>query len=147
MNRPLGITLTSLYSGLFGAFTFLIGSLGILVASKPSMPSILLPLAALLSLVGVLDIAIAYGLWTFQSWGHRTARWTYIAFVPLGILAIFPIFPEQQMSLGNTIYQLFFAALHLVIVIYLSKPSLSCLYVAKNKSASVVHRQPSGTDA
>ncbi|RLE72819.1 MAG: hypothetical protein DRJ37_01965 [Thermoprotei archaeon] len=105
--RPLGVTILAILSGISGIFSILaaIGfgalmGLGMMAMLREAIReygrvlpiaipigTIVLIIAAILFIMGLIDLAIAWGLWTGKGW----AWWLVIIFTGLGIL----------MQLGN----------------------------------------------
>lgn len=79
-------------------------------------------------LVGLVSCAVVYGLWTLQEWGRSLAYWLYLAFIPLGLLAIFPPFAGPTITAGNTVFQLVTITIDLFIIAYLAKSEIIRLY-------------------
>jgi hypothetical protein len=44
------------------------------------------------------------------------------------VLAIFPLFPGQKMSAGNTVMQLLGIAIDIAVLVYLSRPGIVRLF-------------------
>lgn len=127
-SKPLGVTLIALYSGLFGLASFPIGCTGILVSGAPGAGAQFSIVSFLVTAVGILLLASAYGLWTIQPWGRSFSWWLYVISIPLGALSIFGVFPGQRMSEGNTIFQLVGMAVDCVIIWYLGNHDLVVLF-------------------
>ncbi|HEY6280521.1 MAG TPA: hypothetical protein VIW72_01835 [Burkholderiales bacterium] len=127
-SKPLGIVLIALYSGLFGLVSFPIGCTAILVSGAPGTGALFSIFSFLITAVGILLLASAYGLWTLQSWGRNFSWWLYVISIPLGAMSIFVLPPGQHMSEGNTILQLLGIAVDLVIIWYLAEPEVAALF-------------------
>lgn len=84
----------------------------------------------LFSALGVVALACVYGLWSLQEWGRKTMLWYSLVSIPFGIISIFPIWPEQQMTTGNTVLQLVGIAINAVIVAYLSLPHVKVIFIS-----------------
>lgn len=93
------------------------------LGQTPEAPALASLFGLLLMVLGFLFVASAYGLWTVQDWGRAFASWIYAASIPLGILAMFPIFPSQRPSLGNALLQLAGIAIDVIIIAYLALPA------------------------
>jgi uncharacterized membrane protein YesL len=81
--------------------------------------------------LGVFLLVAMYGLWSIQTWGLSVAKWIYVVSIPLGVISIFPIFPiypDSEMTTGNTILQLIGIGLAAYITYYLSRPKVVSLY-------------------
>ena len=127
-SKPLGIVLIALYSGLFGLAIFPIGCTAILVSGAPGTGALFSIFSFLITVVGILLLASAYGLWTIQSWGRNFSWWLYVISIPLGAMSIFGLVPGQHVSGGNTVFQLLGIAVDFVIIWYLAKPEVAALF-------------------
>jgi hypothetical protein len=145
-TKPLGLVLIALYSGLFGLASIPIACTTAFVSGLPGAGSFFALFGFAIMGLGLLLLASAYGLWTLQPWGHALAWWMYVVSIPLGALAIFPIFPGQQMSAGNTVLQLVGIGFDFVILSYLADPALKALFerggVAPESFEEYVRREP-----
>jgi hypothetical protein len=91
----LGLTLLSIYSGFSGVLILLMTLPLSLLASAATLP-VFPPfertawpvLSAILALLGVLNLALAVGLWTRQRWAHPLAVGLYIAGPSLGLFLL-----------------------------------------------------------
>jgi hypothetical protein len=127
-RKTIGIVLTAIYNAIGGLIWALLGVLLMFAAGLPETPA-WAPLLGFISLLlGCLFLAAVYGLWSLQTWGLNLTFWLYIIAIPLGIIAIFPIFPGQAMSVGNTILQLVGIALDILIIYYLSQLNVKRLF-------------------
>jgi hypothetical protein len=133
-SKPLGVILIALYSGLFGLVSFPIGCTTVLVSGVPGTGPLVSIIGFMITAVGILLLASAYGLWTIQSWGRKFSWWLYAVSIPLGAILIFPILPGEHMSSGNTVFQLLCIALDVAIILYLDKREVVGLF------------EPSGSD-
>jgi hypothetical protein len=127
-SKPLGVVLIALWSGLFGLASIPIGCTSAFVSGLPGAGPLFVLFGLAIMAMGVLLLASAYGLWTMQPWGCTLAWWIYLASIPLGVLAIFPIFPGQQMTGGNTVLQLIGIGIDLAVIAYLSDSELRALF-------------------
>ena len=127
-KKPVGIVLIAIYSAFAGLLSFLGGLIFILASAIPDVSAWFYILSVVFILFGVLLLASVYGLWSFQSWGWRFTFWLYIVSIPLGIISIFPIWPESKMSVGNTLFQLFGIAIAVAVILYIEKEEIKSLY-------------------
>jgi hypothetical protein len=91
-DRPFGLTLLALYSGFSGVLTLVMTLPVVFLASLAeyrffnSFQATTLPLLALLlPVIGLLDLALAVGLWTRQHWAHPLAISLFIVGPSLSI--------------------------------------------------------------
>ena len=109
--KPAGIVLIAIYSGLFALAGLPMGCTVAFVGLPGA--SVMVLVGSLLASLAVFMLAAAYALWTLQAWGRAYTWWLYLACIPLGLMAIFPVFPGQQMSAGNTALQVIGIAIDL----------------------------------
>ncbi len=126
-SKPAGIVLIALCSGLFGLGMVPVGCTAAFLGGLPGGEAFSV-VGLLISALGVFLLASAYGLWTLQSWGRAYTWWLYLACIPLGLIAIFPVFPGQRMSTGNTVLQLTGIAIDIVVLVYLGKREVVALF-------------------
>lgn len=135
-NRPLGLVLIALYSGICGIIAVPTGCTAMVASGVPGVGAGFSVLSFVIMGVGIAMLAAAYGVWSVQAWGGEFARWLYIAMIPLGLLAILPIFPGQRMSFGNTVLQLLGVAVSVAIVMYLGRSEVEELFEADGRRGS-----------
>lgn len=127
-KKPAGVVMIAIYSA-FGGVISLFGGVMMLFASGiPEMPLWVTLLGLVLTVYGVVLLAATYGLWSLQAWGWSMGRWLYILAIPLGVISIFPIYPGSEMTVANTVMQIFGIGLAIVIVRYLSSIRVRELY-------------------
>jgi uncharacterized membrane protein (DUF2068 family) len=127
-KKPSGIVLIAIYSGLSGVAS-LIGGIGLLLASAlPGMSLWYTSGGLALEAYGAFVLASVYGLWSLQAWGRSATQWLYLISIPLGVIAIFPIFPGSEMSASNTLFQVVAIAISLLVLWYLSRSRIRDLY-------------------
>ena len=102
--------------------------MGTLVSGTPGTGALFTIFSFIITAVGILLMASAYGLWTIQPWGKNFSWWLYVISIPLNVIAIFPLLPSQHMSVGNTVLQLLGIVVDVIIIGYLGKPEISGLY-------------------
>ena len=85
-DRPLGITLLALYAGIWGLLAVFMTLPALVLAAvadspffHPSEAIALQAVSLLLPVMGVLDLALAYGLWTRQRWACPLGITLFIA--------------------------------------------------------------------
>jgi len=54
--------------------------------------------------------------------------WVSLVSIPLGVVSIFPILPNQQFTTGNTVLQLVGIGVSLLILNYLTRPHVRTLF-------------------
>lgn len=124
-KKPLGVVLVALYSGFFGMVSLPLGGCAlVLIGQIPGAAAMVFVYAFGLMVLGFSLLAIAYGLWTTQSWARTFTAGVYAVSMPLGLLAIFPVFPGTQMSLGNTLLQIVGIVIDAVIIGYMARPEM-----------------------
>src|SRR5437667_1413229 len=99
-TKPFGITLIAICSVLFGLICLPVGCTAAFVSQVPGTSLFLSVAGMVVALFGVLLLAGAYGLWTLQEWGRSLTFWLCAISIPLGLISIFPVWPDQQMTAG-----------------------------------------------
>ena len=127
-KKPAGIVVIAIYSAFSGVISFFAGLLFMLASAIPDIPAWFYALSTVFVLFGVLLFSSVYGLWSLQSWGWNFTFWLYIVSIPLGIISIFPIYPESEMTIGNTLFQLFGIAVAIAVILYIKKDEIQNLY-------------------
>jgi len=127
-NKPVGIVLIAIYSALSGLLMFILGALMMFASAIPDMPVWITLVGIIIMVLGVCLLAAMYGLWSIQAWGLKVSKWLYVISIPLGLISIFPIYPDSEMTTANTIMQLIGISVAAFIIYYLSKPSVVALY-------------------
>src|SRR5688500_11785197 len=126
-SKPAGIVLIAIWSAVCGLASVPIGCSLSFLAGVPEAAALSV-VGMLICALGVLFLASVYGLWTLQPWGRTFSWWLYLACIPLGLAAIFPMFPGQQMSVGNTLLQLLGIGIDVAVLFYLAKPTVRALF-------------------
>jgi len=127
-RKPIGIVLIAISNAIGGLLLALIGVLFMLAGGLPDIPAWIPLLGFILLFLRCLYLAATYGLWSLQTWGLNLTFWLYIIAIPLGIIFMFPIFPGQEMTVGNTIHQLVGIGLSILVIYYLSQPNVKSLF-------------------
>lgn len=128
-EKTAGIVAISIYSGLSGFLLFFTGvAMVLLAAGMPELPIWVTLIGIAFNALGVFLFVAMYGLWSIKSWGLVVAKCLYFVSIPLSIISIFPIYPDSEMTTGNTVLQLVGASLAAYIIYYLSKPKVVSLY-------------------
>lgn len=127
-QKTAGITLIAIYSALTGLLSLFAGLVFSLFSAIPEIPLWASLLSFVFIIFGALLLASVYGLWTLQSWGWQFTFWLYLISIPLGFISIFPIFPGDEMSAGNTIFQLIGIAISIAVIMYLKKYEIQARY-------------------
>lgn len=96
--------------------------------------------------LGVFLLVSSFGLWTLQPWGRAYSWWLYLGCIPLGVAAIFPLFPWQTLSAVNTAMQLAGVGIDIAVLVYLSRPAVVKLFesaaAGRRSAAEFVRREP-----
>uniref|UniRef100_UPI00192D087F hypothetical protein n=1 Tax=Thaumasiovibrio occultus TaxID=1891184 RepID=UPI00192D087F len=127
-KKPLGLVLISVYGTFNGLFSLFAGGILILASSIPEIPAWITFLSLLTIIWGALLLTSVYGIWTLQSWGLNLTFWLYVVSIPLSVLSIFPIYPDSEMSIGNTALQLFGIAIAVLVISYTKKSQIKLLF-------------------
>jgi uncharacterized membrane protein (DUF2068 family) len=101
-----------------------VGCTATMVSQLPGTSALLSLVSFAAVAVGILLLAAAYGLWTIQPWGRALAWWVYVVSIPLGVLAMLGLFPGQETSNANTLFQGLGIAIDFACVIYLGRPEV-----------------------
>jgi uncharacterized membrane protein (DUF2068 family) len=124
-ERPFGIVLTAIYSGVSAVFGVVVGLLGFVGAGIVSPTAAgwvaLLSFAALA--LGVVSAAAAYGLWSRQPWAPKVTLALNAAGIVMGVLAIL-----YDRSTGNVLLQVIGIVISCVIIAYIRKPEVEALF-------------------
>ncbi len=134
-SKPIGLVLISIYGAFSGVLTLFLGAVILLFSSIPDMPAWLTVVSLISTLLGITLLASIYGLWTLQSWGGSLTYWIYMLSIPLAIISIFPIYPDSEFTIGNTILQLCGIAVAIFVLIYIKKPEIQALFTRDAKYA------------
>ncbi|MDX2244201.1 MAG: hypothetical protein NW224_26305 [Leptolyngbyaceae cyanobacterium bins.302] len=127
-RKPMGIVLTAIYNAIGGLLLAFAGAIFAFAGGIPDTPAWIPLLGFIFLLSACLYLAATYGLWSLQTWGLNLTFWLYIIAIPLEIISIFPIFPGQKMTAGNTIVQLVGIGLSVLVIYYLSQPNVKRLF-------------------
>lgn len=85
--------------------------------------------------LGVLFITAACGIFSLQEWGRKSTVWLSAISIPLSFAAIFPIFPKQEITIGNTMLQVFGIALCVAIIRYLTKEKIKVIFSSPSSNS------------
>jgi hypothetical protein len=127
-RKLIGIVLIAIYDAIVGLLLAFLGAICAFASGIPDIPAWIPLLGFILFLLGCLYLAATYGLWSLQTWGLNLTFWLYVIEIPLGIISMFPIFPGQEMTVGNTILQLVGIGLSILVIYYLSQPNVKRLF-------------------
>ncbi|TBR40982.1 hypothetical protein CBF23_011290 [Marinomonas agarivorans] len=133
-KKPIGIALIAIYSAFSGILFLLTGAVMLLASAVPDMPVWMTIIGMLIIVFGVFSLAAVYGLWSIQAWGVKITKWLYIIAIPLGIISIFPVYPDSEMTVANTVLQIFGISISAIIIWYISKESIRELYLSQNNA-------------
>ena len=128
-KKPMGIVLVVIYTALSGvlsllAFVLAISALGILAVAHVKASTFLILQTFLGLPFGVLALATAYGLWSFQTWGYTLAKLLYPLVIAYDLITIL-----AHLSAKNIIVlQLAEIGFAIWIFVYLLKPQTKALY-------------------
>jgi hypothetical protein len=121
-NKPMGIILLTIYTGISGVLSVISGFLlsfgGRISGSYPII-------GFLLILLSCFEFSAVYGLWRLVFWGYSLAFILYIIAIPLGAVVL--VF---DLTVGNAILQLIGIAVNVWILMYLRKPEVKALFLA-----------------
>lgn len=125
MKRPAGITAISIYSLLSGIFSIFVSTLSFIGLQAERLPDHywLVAISLFGIITGILEIFVYHGLWNFKKWGYPLAKYLYFLYIPLGIIMIL-----VDSSPANILFQLAYASVSVLIVLYLLKPEVEYLY-------------------
>ena len=124
MNKPAGIVLIAIYSLISGIISVFLGVLMLIGSGMAnSFPMGFSLLGVITFVTGVLEIAVYYGLWTFQKWGHLVAKYLYFAYIPMSLIIIL-----IDSSIANLLIQSAFIGISVIILHFLLKPEIESLY-------------------
>lgn len=127
-KKTLGVTATAIYGSFSGLILLPIGLL-LLIFSETKDGNLYFMLGGLLfSVLGIFLLASVYGLWTLQEWGRRLTIWLSVISIVLGLISVFPIWPNQNITLSNTLLQVIGIAICIVIIRYLSRDHIKVLF-------------------
>jgi len=129
-SKPLGIVLIAIFSALSGLMSLFGSFLSLFLLGIPGVSVFGYLFGMLFTVHAVFSFAAVYGLWALERWGLRLAFWLYVFAIPLGIAAIFPIFPGDQFTTANTVFQLVLIAIDAGIIWYLGRVEIAVLYDA-----------------
>ena len=132
-DRPLGIVLTAIYSAINGVLGVLIALLGFAGAGVVSGAAAgwvgLLGLAALA--LAVVFGAVAYGLWTRQSWAPNVTFYAYGASIALGVVAML-----YDRTAGNIVLQLVGMGIAIIVILYIQRPDVVARFLDRDSGAA-----------
>lgn len=127
-KKPLGLVATVVYTASTGMLCLLASLLFLLVGQTTGSSGLFISAGVFSCGFGVLALTSVYGLWSLQKWGKKLATGIFYAFIPLGIISIFPIWPKQEFTVANTVLQLIGIGISLLIIWYLSRPHICILF-------------------
>ena len=128
-SKPFGIVATAIYAAFSGLILLPTGFVILLGSQIPALKGLLFTASGVLwSVMGVFALASTYGLWSLQEWGRKGMFWISVITIPLGIVAMFPIWPSQQVTMGNIVLQLVGIAISGLIASYLSRQRIRALF-------------------
>ena len=129
MKKPFGLVATIVYTAFSGIILLPSGLLLLFVGQAPGGTGLIFTIYGILcSVLGVVLLAAVFGLWSLQEWGRKALFWVSLICIPLGVIAIFPILPNQQITIGNTVLQLVGIGISVLIMFYLSKAHVKALF-------------------
>jgi len=129
--KPLGLVILSIYTGINGALFIPIG-IGITLASYLSW---WVPIfGVLLFVLGVIEVAAAYGLWVLASWSYALTRYLYIIAIPITLKNCF----TSNTPAGIIILYLLFVGSFIWVLLYLAKPEIKAFFLPLKNPQSTV---------
>ena len=121
-GKPSGIIAIAIMACYNGLLLVVAGLLWAL-AEGLSQPRFLCVVGGMLLLVlGMVFFTGVYGLFSGEPWGRNRLIWSFTAFLPMQVIAIFPIFQNDAMTVGNTLLQIAGITATLLILRCLSHP-------------------------
>ena len=128
-KKPFGIIAIAVYAAFSGVILFPSGLFLLFAGQISGSTGLILTLYGVLaSALGVVLFASVFGLSSLQEWGRQSIFWVSLISFPLGIVAIFPVLPEQEFTTGNTVLQLVGIGVSLLILRYLTRPHVKALF-------------------
>jgi hypothetical protein len=129
--KPFGIVAIAVWAAFSGVLLLPMSLLSLIAGQADGAKGLLFTGAGILfSALGVGAFTCMYGLWSLQDWGRKFTLWYSWLSIPLGITSIFPIWPGQQVTTGNTVLQLVGIVISAIIIGYLSRPRVQAFFVA-----------------
>ena len=129
-SKPFGIVATLIYAAIGGVLSLLSGLLLLFASSIPGSDGLIFTLGGILfTVLGVLYLAAVYGLKSLLEWGRQLMFWLSVASIPLGVISIFPVWPGEEMTSGNTVLQIVGIGISVLIIFYLSKSTTKSLFI------------------
>lgn len=129
INKPFGIVIIAIYSGLYGLIEFVLGFALIITGSILEYSSaakdiyFIMYRGISLSIFAIVQLTMTYGLWTLQQWGYKLAKYLMIISIPLSLLTLL-----NDRSFGNILIQANCIIIALLMIIYLYKPDTQSLF-------------------
>jgi len=128
-KKPFGLIAIAVYAAFSGVIFLPSGLFLIIAGQAPGSTGLIFTLYGILAcILGVVLLAAIFGLVTFQEWGRQSMFWVSLVSIPLGVVSIFPILPNQQFTTGNTVLQLVGIGVSLLILNYLTRPHVRTLF-------------------
>ena len=130
-KKPFGIIAIAVYAAFSGVILLPSGLFLLLAGQTPGSTGLILTLYGVLACVlGVVLFASIFGLSSLQEWGRQSMFWVSLISIPLGVVSIFPILPNQQFTTGNTVLQLVGIGISLLILHYLTRTHVKALFAS-----------------
>jgi hypothetical protein len=129
LNRPFGIVMIAIYSGLYGLIEFILGFALIISGSILEYSSttkdifFIMSRGISLSILSIVQLTMTYGFWTLQQWGYKLAKIMIIISIPLSFLTLL-----GDRSFGNILIQINCVIIAFLMLIYLYKPDTQSLF-------------------
>jgi hypothetical protein len=79
-------------------------------------------------LFGILLLIASCGLWFLREWGRKVTFWLHVFSIFYHIIMVFPVFFTQTMAITNTLIQLSYMPISLLILFYISRPHIKSIY-------------------
>lgn len=129
MRKPFGVIATAVYAGFGGVIMFPLGLLLLVAGQVSGADGVLFTSVGILfCILGVALLAVTYGLWSLQELGRKVMFWLSGAFIPLGVVSIFPVWPGQEITMGNTVLQVVGIGVSGLIMFYVSRSRIKTLF-------------------
>lgn len=134
-KKPLGITLIVLYSALSAIMLIPAGCTTSLISGVPGVSGFYGLLGYAFLILGVLSLAVVYGLWTLQEWGRSLAFWLALASIPLGVIAAFIPPDGLGRTPGSVVTQIIGIVINLVIISYVTRRDVKEIFQPQDTSS------------
>lgn len=134
VKKPFGIVAIAVYAAFSGIILLLSAVLMLIEGQTSGNHGIIYTLyGTLATLFGVVLFAITNGLSALQEWARKAMIWYSVITIPIGVAFIFPVIPNRQIMVGNTLLQLLGIAVSLYIMRYLTRAHIKAIFQSSAK--------------